>query len=300
MKRFAIIASISSITVLSEKIEYCSGGVMTGDNVTCEDDDFRRFTDTRNLIGLINCPEKENSANPNCAGHTLKNGKNRSYYTLVTDALSNYGCNCFQDNKRIPNVKGNAGFHGMPGTNGEPVDDLDGFCKILARRHNCLKLDFGPQTGLEFAHSDPNRRKCDYPQNYRYVHDTVTGDITCGPANNPNYANDNEWYQQPENQKYWNMNQCKRAICEMDLEFARAVAPLLTDPRAFWRINKNNRDISDDVAKCSLPKPAGRNLDQCCGIPEERNPFDSDLKQCCDNMIVEIGSSDEALYCSVP
>jgi len=295
MKSFAFLSTIA-IAQQGNKNEYCSaeiGSDEAKDPEACGSD--RSFARARNFIEVMNCPDGELSANPNCAGYTLRNGRTLSYRQALNQALDNYGCNCFSNNHKIPNINGGAGFHAIPGNNGEPVDDLDAFCKILARRHKCMNFDYGPNSGLEFAHGNPNRQKCDYLVGYAYEHDTATGEFTCGPANNPGYANNGPWYQRPENQKHFNMNQCRLAICEMDLEFAQSVAPLLTDPWAFRQANRNNKNISDTNA-CEAPGVQG-NVDTCCGPKSERNPFNSSIKRCCAEQIVDIGSSDESQFC---
>jgi len=290
MKRFAILA----VAISAEKIEFCSDEI-GAEEPYCKEQTDRSFANSRSIIETIICPDGENSANVNCAGYTLNNGNTQTFRQALNSALNNYGCNCFSPNHRIPNVNGGSGFHLMPGNNGEPIDDFDAACKILARRHKCLNFDYGLNSGLEFHHPNPERAVCDYVTGYRYEYDSTTGEITCGPANNPGYANNGPWYQLPENIKRYNSNQCRRAVCEMDLEFARYVAPLLNDPRGFRLANRNNKNISNTAA-CVAPGTQG-SIDTCCGPMEQRNPFNSGSKRCCQDIIVDIGSSDESSLC---
>ena len=169
------------------------------------------------------------------------------------------------------------------------MDELDAHCKIMSKRYVCMKLDFFDK---EIHHTNPDRAVCDYFQGYSFVHDSETGEIICGTANNPNYANKNK--NTPEG--IWNLNQCRRARCEMDLELALAVAPLLEDPMAFKSETAANRDISDNDSKCYF-SGNGNGADECCGFPEARSPFSSYTKRCCDNTIVPIGSAEENELC---
>ena len=180
--------------------------------------------------------------------------------------------------------------HRLPGQSGEPIDELDSACQKLARRHKCLELDFGPNSGLEFAH--PTRPVCDYVQGYSFTFDEENGEILCGPIENPNYSRtDLYWASRPDADTYWNMNQCKYAICSMDLEFARQVADFFINPYEFWQENKSNKHISDTDLCQTLPGPKS---DACCGSPEFRIPYSTEAKICCDDNVVERGSVEEA------
>merc|ERR1712110_835348 len=120
--------SIFSIAFAQQQ-EYCSNGIATDPDADCEDDGFKTFGNARNMIVAINCPQGVNSPNPNCAGYALKNGKTQAYEQAVVQAIRNYGCNCFPNNKRVEHpINGNPVSH--PGANGEPVGDLDAHCKI--------------------------------------------------------------------------------------------------------------------------------------------------------------------------
>jgi len=275
----------------AEKTELCSNGLTASEDEPCNtgDDGFKYFSRSRNMISLINCPEGENSINPNCKGYTNpKNGKFFSYNTILTQAIANYGCNCFPKNKKVKNPNGN--LVSVPSANGEPVDDVDAHCKIMSKRYTCMKLDFLEK---DLHHANPDRAVCDYFQGYQFVHDSISGEIVCGTANNPNYANDNNG-KMPEG--IYNMNQCRLARCEMDLELARAIAPLLEDPMAFKSANAANKNIGGDDSKCYFPG-SGESADECCGFPEARNPFNSFTKRCCDHTIVQVGSLEENELC---
>jgi len=277
---------------LAEKTEFCSNGLDASEDEPCntDDDGFKSFGRSRSMISLINCPEGENSSNSNCQGYTNpKNGKIIPYNNILTQAIRNYGCNCFPNNKKVSNpFNGNPTW--IPAANGEPVDELDAHCKIMSKRYVCMKLDFLEK---DLHHANPDRAVCDYFQGYNFVHDSDTGEIICGTAKNPNYANDNNG-KMPEG--IYNMNQCRRARCEMDLELALAVAPLLEDPMAFKSENSGNSDIADDDSKCYF-SGSGNGADECCGFPEARSPFSSYTKRCCDNTIVPIGSAEENELC---
>lgn len=259
----------------------------------CKDE--RAFYHLRTLIGLINCPNGEASAteNPSCAGgyswwDTAQNHW-KSYDQLVAQAIRDYGCNCFPENKWINNVFGKEWRHVMPGVNGEPIDALDEACTVFAKRAKCLNIDFNSLDRLEDwpgSNGGNPRHTCDYIQWYT-THDSGSG-LTCGPASNPNYIDAESWWYNDQNIGYHNMNQCRNAICEMEMEFAYAVADMLKDPVAFKLENLSNYKAWDK-GMCEL-KNHGMNFDSCCGEKNVRSPFDSSKRQCCDGEVVGYGS----------
>ena len=253
----------------------------------------------RNLIGLINCPNGEASAdeNPSCAGgHAWwdvdKTGPWLSYDELVTSALQDYGCNCFPRNKWLENnLFGQDWPHVLPGINGEPLDALDSACTVLARRVKCLDIDFNSLDRLE-DYPDSNggypRHTCDYIQWYA-THDTHTdAGVVCGPANNPNYIDAEAWWYSEENIGFHNMNQCRNTICEIEMQFAREVAPLLKNPVEFTLANMDKKGAWEK-GMCTAGDH-GFQVDSCCGNKFERSPYDSNYKECCNGKVTEIGS----------
>jgi len=288
MKTITFLAPL--VTLTYAETEYCSNGLLSDDQSCDEESDgLRHIGQSRNMIALINCPEDANSANPVCKGRKDVNGKKRTYDQLLLQSLKNYGCNCFSINKKVAHPMSGKP-HWLPGSNGEPVDEFDAHCKIMSKRYTCMKLDF---YGMDLHHVLENRRVCDFFQGYSFTHDSQTGEIVCGPASNPNYANTNNG-KMPK--AIYNMNQCRLARCEMDLELARAVAPLFVDPVEFMLGNESNYGISGDYSVCSFAVN-GDGADDCCGFPEARNPFSTLSKRCCDNSIVAIGSYEEDLLC---
>merc|ERR1712228_353953 len=294
MKSLLILPLISAVQIEHQ----CSTPfVGDADETKLCNSNFRTFNVVKNFIEEINCPQGENSANPICAGMTNPKKANKfwSYAKLVNMVLENYGCNCFPDNKAIPNVEGKSYNHRLPGINGQPIDELDVACHRLARRHTCLEIDFGPASGLEFQH--PSRPVCDYVQGYTYVSNPDTNEIICGGLDNPNYQRDDlYWANYANADAYWNMNKCRYAICSMEYEFAQSVAHIFEDPYNFYLANKGNKDISES-AKCV--SKTGPKSDMCCGIPEERKPYSSQSSTvCCNDELVEVGSAEEAFLCS--
>lgn len=263
----------------------------------CPDTD-RTLGYVRNLIGLINCPNGEASAdkNPACAGghawwDSDKTGPWLSYDQLVTGALQNYGCNCFPKNKWIENnLFGKSWPHVLPGINGEPLDALDSACTVLARRVKCLDIDYNSLERLEDwpgSNGGYPRDTCDYIQWYN-THDIGNG-ITCGPENNPNYIDAEKWWYSDKNIGYHNMNQCRNTICEIEMKFARDVADLLRDPVAFTLSNLDKKGAWEK-GMCDSGSEYGYRVDSCCGDKFERSPYDSNFKQCCGGKVTELGS----------
>lgn len=256
--------------------------------------DPRSLYEIRNLIGVINCPNGEASAdqNPACAGgyawwDTNQSNGWLSYDALVANALRNYGCNCFPRNKWVENLFGKEWKHVMTGLNGEPLDEIDAACAVMAKRVNCLDIDFNSLELKDWPGSNDNnpRDTCDYIQWYA-TFDNGNG-VTCGDESNPNYIDDSNWWYKPENIGYHNMNQCRNTLCEIEMEFARSVAPLLRDPNAFATANSGNKGAWDKGA-CQMTKHY-MNMDSCCGDKFNRVPFDSSLQQCCDGVVTEFG-----------
>jgi len=261
----------------------------------CEKTDRTLFA-AKSLIGLINCPNGESSAdvNPACAGgyawwDSQQTGDWLSYDENVANALRNYGCNCFPKNKWINrNVFGLDWPHVMTGVNGEPLDDVDAACTILAKRVKCLDIDFNSMELKDWPNSNNGqpRDTCDYIQWYN-TFDEGSG-VTCGYAENPNYADASNWWYKPENIGFHNMNQCRNTICEAEMEFARIVAPLLVDPVQFAKNNNGNKGAWEK-GMCQMQNH-NLNLDSCCGDKFERSPFDSSVKVCCDGKITDTGN----------
>ena len=99
------------ITTVASLTEYSCSTPFTGDDgetKECEEGGLRNFKNTLNFIELINCPKGVESDNQNCKGmaNPDKPGKFWSYSRLVSLALEDYGCNCFLNSFKIPNVRG--------------------------------------------------------------------------------------------------------------------------------------------------------------------------------------------------
>lgn len=177
----------------------------------------------------------------------------------------------------------------MPGVNGEPIDALDEACTLFSKRAKCLNIDFNSLDRLEDwpgANGGQPRHTCDILQSY-VTHDNGNG-ITCGPETNPGYIDAQSWWKNDKYIGFHNMNQCRSAICSMEMEFAYAVADMLKDPLAFKKANLSNYGIWSS-SQCESQQH-GTEFDSCCGEKNYRNPFDSNLRQCCEGEIVAFGT----------
>merc|ERR1711937_173640 len=246
---------------------------------------------TRTWIELINCPDGNDSENLACKGAPAPWNSNRflSYNKMVNYALKNYGCNCFSDNKRVSNVFGKDYMHPIPGINGEPLDELDKACSVLARRNKCLNID---NEDKNFETILQDRKTCDYIQGYSTFVDQG-GNVQCGHERNPHYISDSDFFQ--ANEPFYNINRCRGQVCAMDKEFAESIAHLLLDPFQFWLDNYDKYYVFDDEDVCV--KRTNNMLDSCCGAGFQRFPYNSEEKRCCVNRIVEKGSIEESFYC---
>jgi len=233
----------SSLCELSNEEEDCGG--------------FKNLAKTRKMIEDIICPDGKNSQNPACAGRTNDKGTYRSFMYDLKRAIKNYGCNCYNENKRQVNEDGGRTFY--PKSNGQPIDQLDQACYALNQHYKCFVLD---QNNFELESS------CDYRSNYRWHIDN--GEVVCGTKNDPNYSNSGDF--------------CRLALCEMEKEFAYKVAPILADPRSF-KVNNNNNYGLWSTNKC-VHTQSDLIKDHCCGYDYygysilTRQPYDPNA-QCC-------------------
>merc|ERR1712139_560177 len=102
----------------------------------------------------------------------------------IIKKLQKYGCHCF------PGVPvGKAGGHGPH------VDKMDWNCKMLARRHKCIEMEYPDM--------------CDYTGQgkYRYATNSITKEIDCSMNTEP----------------------CKKAQCECDKKFAERMGAMWKD-----------------------------------------------------------------------
>jgi len=244
-------------------------------------------------IEIINCPKGNDSENAACAGGPAPWNPNNflSYGQMVIYAMQNYGCNCFSDNKAVDNINGGLNKHLVPGINGEPIDELDKACTILARRNKCLQIDY---EGESFDDILQGRKVCDYLQGYSTFEDS-DGKTYCGHEGNPLYSNESPFFQNPDNVDFFNINKCRGEVCAMDQQFIEAVAHILEDPFQFYRDNQANYNIYNDKNLCI--KRSNRVMDACCGEVNFRTPYSTADKRCCDGKLIQIGSIEESILC---
>jgi hypothetical protein len=210
------------------------------------DDGFpgvRGLKTVKNMLADLSC------ANGNCVDQ-------KEYQKT----LRGYGCNCFSNDA-------NADWEGMAvwhfTSRGEPIDELDTACKEAFKRYKCLEQDFSSGSLSDESTCMPGML-FDYHMN-------ASGEIVCGPEDNPEYANDAA------------NHSCKLAACEIERAFSmRAFAAIGNEMNnsgkklLFQDSNKKNFDVSC-VARPGPPR------DACCGSYPERKPYSSDLQSCCDN-----------------
>ena len=165
MFRFGVFL-LSAAVVRSEN---CMANFMNLDteNSDCYDKSAGKI---RTWIEIINCPDGIDSENAACAGGPAPWNPNKflSYGQMVIYAMRNYGCNCFSDNKAVDNIYGGENKHLVPGINGEPIDELDKACTILARKNKCLQIDY---ENVTFDDIQQERKVCDYLQGYSTFED---------------------------------------------------------------------------------------------------------------------------------
>jgi len=286
MVKYLLLATAPALLKAQE--ETCMAKLASDEVDDNECDGFRSFSKLKNWIELINCPEDEGSGelcgertgapwrNPNWQEKSL------SYQQQVNFVLSNYGCNCFLDTKTAPKPNQEDKKVRVPGVSGQPVDALDQACQVLAKRSTCLSFDF---EGMPFL----DGLKCDYRLWYSTFFNSETGQHECGSLNNPGYDNYNK------NEERFNINQCRKTLCEMDREFALAVAPMLKDPFKFYEDHAGNFDIAG-TNKCVIIERENKQ-DQCCGWDFERSPFSTVDQRCCDGEIFKADSMEAEFQC---
>jgi len=231
--------------------------------------DFRTLQKTKRMIDVLMCPEDEDSSNPACAGRYQDNGKFKSIQGDIKRATRHYGCNCFQKNHRTISPAGSNVYY--PKSNGQAIDDFDAACYDLNQKYRCFILD-----KLNGDLEDT----CDYHTSYNW-HVDDDGIIQCGRKKDLNYmvSGDN----------------CRRALCQMELSFAKRTAEILSDPYQFKLDNANKYGLWADnqcyKAESSMTK------DMCCGEDNsdigfytihKRVPYDP-VQQCCqDGQVVSL------------
>jgi len=178
------------------------------------------------------------------------------------DALRGYGCNCFS---RDPNMEWNGSSIWHFTSRGEPVDEVDDACKEAFKRYKCLEQDFS--SGLL---SDDSL--CSVGMEFEY-HMNGNNEITCGPADNPEYAIEPE------------RHGCKLAACQIERAFSQRIFSSIgneVNGKGKLKFPDNNK-INYDVECTARPGPP---RDACCGDYPERKPYSSELQSCCDNGLV--------------
>merc|ERR1711937_1071039 len=170
------------------------------------------------------------------------NAISRMSYELVDTSFSakefgkriqNYGCHCFP------------GFTKEAGGQGAPVNEVDGLCKVLARCHKCVAIEFPGEIDVNTG---------------KYNWEVDGGSISCAKTSNP----------------------ARRALCQCDAAFAMSMATTWDDAdfnTFYWLAAQNNDPQFDQEATCAVGTGAGGagNADQCCNM----QPYDSDSKSCC-------------------
>jgi len=234
-----------------------------GKENACQGPD-RRFGRTKSMIYTLVCPDDENSANPACA----IDAKGHTFTKRLNGALRNYGCNCYSSNKKQRNHNGKLAF--APGQNGKPIDALDKACHTLAKRFNCFNIDQFVGDISEDCHAFTA---------YTY-HVDENGELVCGGKRNPNYE---------EKGDIWG-NTCRLALCEMEREFAIAVANIMKDPRAFQAKFPENYKIYDTEKCVKSVNMYDSDKSECCGthVPAGRSPYDPYMNSCCDGKVTDI------------
>jgi len=250
---YFVVAGITSAEDISSSL--CS--LTAEDPEVCSNGE-RSLTKTRNMISALMCPDGENSPNPNCKTRTWPKGGPRTFNWDLKRAIKNYGCNCFTGGSAVQNDFG--GVVELPGIQGKPVDEVDAVCLNLAKRFQCFNLD---------KKNGDIEASCEYNTNYPY-HIDVDGNIVCGRKRDPGFIKSGDT--------------CKRALCEMEKEFALSIVPLLNgDPIAFHSDNKRNYDIwsSDQCVRGY----EGKQKSTCCGShsPAGRVSYDPNMSCCTDD-----------------
>lgn len=278
--------------LLKAEVETCMGKIANADfdNEECV---FRNVNGMKNWIELLNCPEpvENEEVSEFCLARKAPWRKSHksalSYRQQISFVLSNYGCNCFSDSKQVPhNKKGKSKMVRVPGVNGNPVDDVDRACQVLAKRQTCLSLD---NQGVPFPEGPGGI--CDYQLGYSTYFNTETGEHECGTLNNPGYE---KVYK--NNESKYNLNQCRRSLCEMDREFAMEIAPMLEDPFKFYNANVEKFDIVG-TSQCVIAETEYKQ-DQCCGWDFMRSPFNTEKQRCCEDEIFKTGSMEAEFICT--
>lgn len=282
MKRFAIfLAPLTSATT-----DYMScADLMVDPNAVCEDPTdpgFRSSWLMSPMIEKLNCDPENPNRDEICDGFTHPGtGQTFQFINYIGNALFDYGCNCYPENKRY--VHPGSGHNlWYPGVNGKPIDTVDEHCLTLAQRYKCLLQDFGPNG------SNPTHAVCDYSTAYNYHYNSDTNEIVCGRSDDIGMQRQ---IRKTRNEKVKNFRKCQMALCAMDKEFAENVSPSLMNPRNFWiqqGIVNQNKGISG-TGRCELENRSG-SQDQCCGVmnPYERRPYNDNFQVCCYDQVYGI------------
>lgn len=166
--------------------------------------------------------------------------------------------------KDVGKMLQNYGCHCFPkntrevGGAGAAVDDYDQLCLNLARCHKCIEFDH-----MNFI---DNSWDSDIGK-YRFT-SVGDGSIDCESGNTDPHKID---------------------LCKCDAQFAIAMGGLWDDASynfGHWGGKNNNLNTLDFDATC-VASGAGIRPDNCCGAYPNRQPYDSDNKDCCtdENMV---------------
>lgn len=171
----------------------------------------------------------------------------------VSNKIKSYGCHCFPENARGPQVSG-----------GVPVDSIDQACKQLAICRSCINMH---EKDMEWPMTDTVFDR------YRY-RVANNGNILCSKQTGDNKSLEalcecddqfavqlkavyNNW-----NQKYWYHNK-----------------------------NKSKTHLEKDQMCHPMPEIDPKTKQLCCGnFPNPMNYFNPDKQVCCNGDITSIGS----------
>lgn len=179
------------------------------------------------------------------------------------ELLKDHGCNCFPSKAAKPAATDADKIWYHHKNNGIHVDELDFECQKVAQAYTCMDLDSSAGDLVQVG-----KHGCYHGMVFDYHFDNK--ELICGPRHNVDYLNKEQYREQD----------CKQAACEIERNFAiRALEIMDWDPVAWQAAN------ADKKGSCPKKSQGGKKpvKDSCCGHYPERAPYNSLLKECCDD-----------------
>jgi len=178
------------------------------------------------------------------------------------ELLTDHGCNCYPSNLAAPSALDSKKTFFHHQYKGNVVDDLDQECQKVAASYLCMYMDHDNGSIVQAT----GKHGC-YPGMVFDYFFNDNDELICGKKNNIDYVNQQD--------------DCKLVSCQVEREFAyRALEIMDYDPTAWLAANSGMTGFCPAKDTGSEKKPM---RDACCGEFPVRYPFNSMVRECCDD-----------------